>query len=299
MENFALIISAIFIGYIISKRDIFAINTPLILNQFIIYISIPALILLKVPKLSFSFEIFIPVFIAWIVLITSALAVFYLCKIFVFSKEVTGSLMLVGVLGNTTYLGIPIVEAYFGTEALGYVLMYDQLGTFIALSTYGTFISVYYSSTQKVDKKALLFKMLSFPPFVALVLAFGLIGNDFHPVVISVLSSLSSTIIPLALVAVGLQLKFKLPLHELKPFSVALSVKLLFAPLVALVITILFGWNSMATKVSIMESAMAPMITAAAIASMAGLAPRLSTAIVGYGILISFFTTWFVYKIII
>jgi predicted permease len=68
---------------------------------------------------------------------------------------------------------------------------------------------------------------------------------------------------------------------------------------VAFAVTMLFGWNSMAAKVSIMESAMAPMITAAAIASMAGLAPRLSTAIVGYGILISFITTWFVYKIII
>ena len=38
---------------------------------------------------------------------------------------------------------------------------------------------------------------------------------------------------------------------------------------------------------------MAPMITAGAIASMAGLAPRLSSAIVGYGILILFITTEF------
>lgn len=299
MDNFALIFSAIFIGYIIGKKEIFAANTPLILNQFILYISAPALVLLKVPQLTLSLEVLIPVFIAWVVLTASAVAIFYLSKLFKFSKEVTGSLMLVGVLGNTTYLGIPIIEAYFGSDALGYVLMYDQLGTFIALSTYGTFVSVYYSSTSRVNKRALFIKMLSFPPFIALLLAFLLMGISFHPVISSVLSSLASTIVPLALVAVGLQLKFKLPSHELKPFGVALGVKLLFAPLVSILICAIFGWDSMAAKVSIMESSMAPMITAAAIASMAGLAPRLSSAIVGYGILISFVTTWLVYNIII
>ena len=50
--------------------------------------------------------------------------------------------------------------------------------------------------------------------------------------------------------------------------------------------------------VSIMEAAMAPMITAGAIASMAGLAPRLSSAIVGSGILISFVTTGILFKLI-
>ena len=44
---------------------------------------------------------------------------------------------------------------------------------------------------------------------------------------------------------------------------------------------------------------MAPMITAGAIASMAGLAPRLSSAIVGYGILISFLTTGVLFNILI
>lgn len=37
-----------------------------------------------------------------------------------------------------------------------------------------------------------------------------------------------------------------------------------------------------------MEAGMAPMITEGAVASMAGLAPRLSSAIVGYGIILSF-----------
>jgi predicted permease len=47
-----------------------------------------------------------------------------------------------------------------------------------------------------------------------------------------------------------------------------------------------------------MEAAMPTMITAGAIASMAGLAPKLSSAIVGYGTIISLFTTGIFYTLI-
>lgn len=298
MENFALIFVAIFIGYTINKVDVFPKDTPIILNQFILYISAPAMVLLKVPKLSLSYEVIIPVFIAWVVMSLSALAVFYLSKPLAFSREVTGSLMLVAVLGNTSYLGIPMVSAYFGEEALGYVMIYDQLGSFIALSTYGTFVSVYYSSAQSINIKALFLKIVKFPPFLALLVALLFMGTSFHPIIDSVLGSLASTIVPLALVAVGLQLRFKLPPQDIKPFGVALSIKLLFAPIVAILICSLFAWSSQAALISIMEASMAPMITAAAVASMAGLAPRLSSAIVGYGILLSFATSWIVYNFI-
>lgn len=298
MENFALIFVAIFIGYIINKRDIFPKDTPIILNQFILYISLPAMALLQIPKLSFSFEVLIPIIIAWIVMGVSAIVIFYISKILKFSKNVTGALMLVGVLGNTTFVGIPVIQAYFGNSALPYILMYDQLGSFIMLSTYGTFISVYYSSTENVNIKAIAFKILTFPPFLSLLIALFFIGTTFHPVVISVLSSFASTIVPLALVAVGLQLRFKLPKEDLRPFFSALGVKLILSPIIAILISMIFSWESKAALVSIMEAGMGPMITAGAVASMAGLAPRLSSAIVGYGVLLSFLTTWILFKII-
>ena len=195
-------------------------------------------------------------------------------------------------------MGIPIINAYMGETSLPYVLVYDQLGTFIALATYGTFIASYYSSKSQITFKIMTFKVLTFPPFLSLVLALFLIGVEFNPILSKVLASFSSTIVPIALVAVGLQLQFKLPKEEIKPFSVALIVKLIIAPVIAIVICKIFMWENQASVVSIMEAAMAPMITAGAIASMAGLAPRLSSAIVGYGILISFLTTAILYQYI-
>jgi len=299
MENFALIFTALFLGYIINKASVFPKDTPLILNQFILYISLPAMALLQIPKLSFSYEVIIPVAVAWLVMGTSALVILALSRFFAFSREVTGALLLVGVLGNTSFLGIPVIQAYLGDEALGYVLMYDQLGSFIALSTYGTFVSVYYSSASGVDVKAIAKKILLFPPFLTLLIALCFIGTEFPPILTSVLGSLAATIVPLALVAVGLQLRFRLPREELKPFGVALFTTLLFAPAIAIGLCWVFGWSNLAANVSVMEAAMGPMITAGAVASMSGLAPRLSSSIVGYGTLFSFATTWVVYTLII
>ncbi len=295
MENFVLILLAIAIGYFINRLKIFPKDASTILNQFVIYISLPAMILLQIPKLNFSMDALIPIIISWSVMTLSVILVLLLCKFFSFSKEVTGSLLLVAILGNSSFMGIPILNAYMGESALPYVLVYDQLGTFIALATYGTFIASYYSNKSQITFKIITFKVLTFPPFISLVLALFLIGTKFNPLISKVLTSFSNTIVPIALVAVGLQLQFKLPKEDIKPFSVALIVKLIIAPIIAIIICKIFMWENQASIVSIMEAGMAPMITAGAIASMAGLAPRLSSAIVGYGILISFLTTAVLY----
>ena len=298
MENFVLILLAIVVGYVINRLNIFSKDAPTILNQFAIYISLPAMILLQIPKLSFSIDMIIPIIVAWLVMGISALLILFLSKVFSFSKEITGSLMLVSILTNSSFLGIPIINAYMGESAMPYVLVYDQLGTFIALATYGTFIASYYSNNSKITFKIITLKVLTFPPFLSLVVALFLIGVEFNPIISKVLSSFASTIVPIALVAVGLQLQLKLPREEIKPFSVALIVKLIIAPLIAFVICKIFAWDNQASIVSIMEAGMAPMITAGAIAAMAGLAPRLSSAIVGYGIIISFLTTGILFNLL-
>ena len=298
MENFILIFACLAFGYVLSKREVFAENAPIVLNQFIIYISLPAMIFLQIPRLHFSYELLIPVVVAWIVMFVSAAFILFFSKVLRFSREVTGALMLVGVLGNTSFVGIPIVQAYLGDAALPYVLIYDQLGSFIALSTYATVVSVYYTSHTTINAMAVLKKMAMFPPLVALLLSLPFIGVAFHPALSHTLLMLANTIVPLALVSVGLSLRLRLYREDLAPFATALGVKIALAPLVAFGVVWLFGWDGVAPDVSILESAMGPMITAGALASMAGLAPRLSSAIVGYGTLIAFGSTWIVAQLL-
>ena len=288
MDNFFLIAFTFTLGYILQKFKVFSDDMPLTLNRFVIHISLPALILLEVPKLTFSMEMFIPPFIAWVVMIVSAVLVLLFSRMMHFPKKVEGALMLVAVFTNSSFVGIPMITAYLGEGALSHLMMYDQLGTAIAFGTYGTIVVVYYTNKGKIIPMQMFKKVLIFPPFMALLVAFALLGKSYPPMLAHTFEALASTVIPMALVAAGLQLKLFLPRDEIKPFSVSLLIKLIIAPAVALLACWIFGWEGMASKVSIMEAGMAPMITAGAVASMAGLAPRLSSAIVGYGIILSF-----------
>lgn len=294
MENFFIIILPLLIGYAFSKGKVFDDKAPVILNQFIIYIALPALILLKIPTISFSSDILIPIVVAWFVMSLSAILILVISKILQFSKEITGSLMLVAVLGNTSFLGIPIVTSYLGNDALAYIVIYDQLGTFLALAIYGTLIVSLYTNTAKFSLKGVVQKVITFPPFVALVFALILAEFDYPSAVVKTFEMLSLTIVPLALVSVGLQLQLRLPQNTFVPFSVALITKLIFAPIVAVIVCKIFGYSGFIADVAILESAMGPMITAGVVASVAGLAPRLSAAIVGYGILFSFGSVYFI-----
>ncbi len=298
MENFVLIVLAIFLGYFLNKLKVFPTNAPDTLNKFVIYISLPAMILYQIPKITVSFDLIIPIIVAWTVMSLSAIVILILSKVFTFSKEITGSLLLVGIMGNTSFLGIPIINAYYGQSALPYVIVYDQLGSFLALATFGTFIASYYSSKSQISFKKILFKIFTFPPFISLILALFLINIGYHSIINDVLNSLGQTIVPIALFAVGLQLQLKLPKKELLPFSTALGVKLIISPLLAFTFCYLFFTKSQVVEISIIEAGMGPMITAGVVASMAGLAPRLTSSIVAYGILLAFFTTGILFKLL-
>jgi len=298
MENFILIVLALSIGYGLNRLRLFPEESANILNKFVIFISLPAMILLQIPKLTLSMDILIPVIIAWVVMIMTAILTLFISKRLHFGKEVTGALMLVAVLTNSSFLGIPVINAYLGDEALPFILVYDQMGTFLALATYGIFVAAYYSNQSEINVKIMAVKILTFPPFVSLIIALFFIGTPFPDVISKVLLMLGNTIVPIALVAVGLQLQLKLPGHEIQPFVIALFIKLMIAPLIALAIVVMAGWTNLAASVSVMEAGMAPMITAGAMASLSGLAPRLSSAIVGYGILLSFFSTALLFKLL-
>ena len=61
--------------------------------------------------------------------------------------------MLVSILTNSSFLGIPIINAYMGETALPYIMIYDQFGTFLAFALYGTFIVSFYSHKSEVNIK--------------------------------------------------------------------------------------------------------------------------------------------------
>ena len=299
MENFIIIITFLIIGMVLQLLPDFPDETGNVLNLFVIYISLPALILLIIPELVFSRDLLVPALMPWVMLVVSGTLILILSRFFQWERPTTGCLLLLVPLGNTSFLGIPMVKAFFGDEAVPYALLYDQLGSFLALATYGSLILALYGSGQgKPTIKSVAKKVASFPPFIALIFAFILKNMTYPAVVINLLNMLAATLVPLAMIAVGSQFRLQLSKDVVSQLSVGLAVKLIAAPLAALLFCKLAGLEGVAAQVSIFEAGMPPMVSAGALAILANLSPTLTAALVGIGIILSFATLPLLYQLL-
>lgn len=293
MDNFILILIYLSLGFAMRRVPKFPAETPVVLNTFVMYVALPALVLQKIPSLHFSWDLLIPALVPWILLLLVSALILLLGRLLHWSRDIIVALLIVLPLGNTSFLGFPMIEALFGGDWLPYAMIYDQIGSFVALATWSTILAALYgvnAAQSQVSPAAMAMRILTFPPFLALVVGLLLKSWTYPPLLQTALDNLAATLVPLIMFAVGFQLKFSLAGERLSPLLSGLGIKLLLMPLLVLSCAMLLGLSGKAVQVSVFEAAMPPMISAGAIAMMAGLAPRLVAALVGFGLLLSFIT---------
>ncbi|TAN44076.1 MAG: AEC family transporter [Nitrospirae bacterium] len=299
MENFVIILAYLLIGMGLRRIPAFPAETGNALNLFVIHVSLPALVFIKIPELSLSGNLLAPAFMPWAILLFSASLILFLAKTLRWDRPTTGCLLLLVPLGNTSFLGIPMVRAFFGEQAIPYAVLYDQLGSFLALSTYGSSVlALYGTGNSRPSMRDVLKKIVSFPPFIALVLALLLRPFSYPDIAVDILKALSSTLVPIVMIAVGFQLTMRLDRTATAQLSIGLCIKLIGAPLAALFVCKAAGLEGEAVRVSVFESGMPPMISAGALAILANLSPRLASALVGLGIVLSFATLPVLYQLL-
>lgn len=287
-ENLVLVIGLIGLGTLMKKSSIFPKNSAEVLNQFVLNISLPAIIILSISKLKINFDMLIPIGVHWGSFIFHILLILLISRLLKFSKKVTGALLIVSTLGNTAFLGIPMIKAFLGEKAISYGVLYDQLGTGISYIILGAFVLPIYTNTEKKTFIKVLKDLLIFPPFVALVLGFFFIYIPLPFIIGNFLESIAATLVPCAMIAVGFQMKYKIPKRILLPLGVGLWTKLIIIPLFSYFLITIFSNDSLAAKTSVLQSGMPPLITSGAIAINAGLEKELCASLVGYGLLFSF-----------
>jgi predicted permease len=206
------------------------------------------------------------------------------------SRARIGALTLVCGLGNTAFIGFPMIEALHGREGVKLALVADQLGCFLALAIGGTIVAALYSG-KSASAKAVTRRVLTFPPFVSLVvgIAAGLIGGWPQPVD-AIFDRLGATLVPIALFSVGLQFRLQFQHGQAAAVLLALGWKLALAPLVILLAGLATGVSGAILTIAVLESAMAPMISAAILAEQHDLEPQLANTVLGIGIVLSLVT---------
>jgi len=295
MNNLLLLILCFIVGMVLHRFKRMPENAPATLNSFIIHVSLPALTLLYIHDVQFSSTVFLTALMAWLVFGFSVLFFYYVGRFLALPRATVGTLMLLGGLGNTSFFGLPMVEAFYGSAAITTAIVADLLGSFFVLSILGISVAGWYSHTPPTALQ-LLKRIAIFPPFLALLVALILLPVDYADWFSQLLKRLGDTLAPLALLSVGLQLRLGDFASVRRNVLLGLSFKLLLAPLsVYLLYVQLLGARGEAIQVTLFEAAMPPMITAAIIAAEHHLDAKLANLMVAIGLLISFasLTLWY------
>jgi hypothetical protein len=149
----------------------------------------------------------------------------------------------------------------------------------------GVLLATAYAAEERITLRAMLLKVATFPPFVALVLALLLRPLPFPPALDGALGRLGDLLAPLALLSVGLQLRFDAIAGQARLLCLGLGYKLVACP--ALVVGVLWlvdGDLAMSARVSVIEAPMPPIIGAGIVAAQARLNAPLVSTLIGVGI---------------
>ncbi len=255
------------------------------INVAIIHLALPAVTLRTLHAFVFDREHLMPVLMPWALFALGALVFWALGRALSLSRSQVGALTLVGGFGNTSFVGLPMIETLHGRDGLGLGLLIDQLGSYLALSTLGVAAAAWYAAGPSIGGREMLRRVVTFPPVIALAVALLLRPLPMPQALDVALLRIGDTLAPLALLSVGMQLRLDALREHARALALGLGYKLVLAP--ALVVGLLWVFGvapDMVSRVSVIEAAMPPMIGAGIGAAQANLAPRLVSMMVGVGI---------------
>jgi predicted permease len=260
------------------------------INWWVINVALPALVLELVPRIKVDAQLWFPVAAMWVVFLGGWLLFALVGKWRGWSRERIGALTLVCGLGNTSFMGYPMMEALHGKQGLALAVVADQLGCFPLLASAGVAVASLYAG-KTPQPRLIARRILTFPAFLSLVLGavVGLLGG-WPAMMDGVFTPVGATLTPLALFSVGLQFKFHLSARQISALSLGLGWKLVLAPLAAWALGSVAGVGGLTLTVGVLQAAMAPMISAAILADEYKLEPQLANTILGAGIVLSLLT---------
>lgn len=290
LSTFAIIVALIVIGRWLSWRAMVPDNAATTLNLVVLNVCLPAAILLYAPSLTFDAQLAALVAVPWLLLVAAIVFVLACARVFGFDRGSRANLLLQVPLGNTSFLGYPLIPVLVGADALRHAIAYDQFGSFLILTTFGLMVVAIHAGGQRPGLADIGLRLLKFPPFIALLVALTVMPAKPPEAVVRGLTLLSDALLPMVVMAAGMQLKLRPPRQHRLPLLLGLIGKLVLMPALAFVLVRLLDLPHEVGLTAIYLAAMPPMMSSGALLAAADLEPELSAALIGYGLLASMLT---------
>lgn len=286
MGSVLLLVGCFVLGGVARRFSGLPADSHRVLNTWVLFVSMPALVIRLIHAVPLKGELVWSVLALWLVFAVPAMMALRAKT----DLPRMGALALCMGLGNTAFVGYPLLTMLGGAPAVAIGAVVDQLGTFVMLSLgavpLATHLSGHHVSVSKVVRR-----LVTFPPMIALVVALCSRSLVFSPVLDEVLERLASMLTPLALASVGWQFEPSTLRGNGRWVAFGLTWKLVLAPLMVLVVLrVLHPGAGAIERVTVAQAAMAPMVSAGVLATEFNLDARLAAALIAVGTPLSLVT---------
>jgi len=297
MANFILIGFCIAIGVLFRHQKLIPADTHKGINTWIINIALPAVSFKYLAHLQLSPDLLVPALSPVLIFFGALAFIYVISRFYTMHKERRGAMQLASGLSNTSFVGFPLILAYFSEKEISTAIICDQV-TFLLFSVFGITIAISATGSGKTSAGQLLKKVATFPPLLGCITALLIPKETDLSLLEPFFHTLAATVAPLALFSVGLQLSLKGWREEVKPMLIVMSYKLVLAPALVLAVLCALKLSGTTSKIAVFEAAMPVFLSASILAERYGLSPRFMNLIIGLSILLSFFTTWIWWHIV-
>ncbi|CAM3386705.1 AEC family transporter [Empedobacter stercoris] len=299
MTNFILIAVCIIAGMVFKATKSIHPDAHKGINTWILYLALPAVSFKYLPKVEWSQEMLFPILSTVVIAVGSLFYMKFYSKAKGYSERSQRSLELASGYSNTSFIGFPLISAFYGEQYLSIAIICDQT-MFLCLSTIGIVSALKGGSNGSgtISSSFILKRLFTFPPFLGCISA--LILSQFVDLSTAepFFDKLAATVGPLALFSVGLQLKFNGWRKLWSQISMSMVYKLIIAPAVVMLLALVIGIKGDVAKISIFEAAMPTLVTSSIIAEQFKLNTKLTNLIIGISIIVGFFTAAVWYEMI-
>lgn len=284
------------IGFIIGKRFN---PDPRSISVFLIYLFTPALVFKGVYQAELSGALASVGAVALFSALSMAVIGFIVARVMGYSTRGESSLILTITLVNAANYGISLNTFAYGDTGGSIAIFY-----YVVSATIGNVFGVFFASRGSIPAKDAFMNIFKVPILYAAIL--GLILNYYQielPTVLrrSIIEIAAPASIPLMLGLLGLQLSrvsFKTQstgddetlANNLPAIGIAVGLKLLVAPFIAIGLATIFGLSGLSFNVAVLESSMPTAVLASALATQFGGDAPYVSAVTLIGTLVSIVT---------
>jgi malate permease and related proteins len=261
VELYVKLVGLALIGFILGRK--LPATVPTRLGQWLFWVGVPASIIAFLRRTDLSGQIWVAPAIAFSAIFFGAVLALTAIQLItplhhkITQKSTQGSLILAAMVGNTGYIGYPVILSLVGDKYFAWALFYDLLGTTLGAYGFGVALASQFGDGIQSHRRTI--KAILINPALW-SFGIGLLMREvtLPDVVVTCLDTVAWSAIASSLILIGMRLSKLTTWGSFKLATISLTIKMILVPLILGLSLAKFGINGKIAQVIVLQMAMPP-----------------------------------------